>query len=183
MNVGICFLFIVLAWEWWVADASTMEHGGDVHLLFLHGGHWDYLLGQVINTAHHLILLDYLREEYGIMSHLHLQLLHHHFQKLAREGYEDRESLHAQGLITFEYQKLGGDVGEAPPFKPPREEIGQSYRAAQKHFGRYHPRAIPSCLSYQNDILSLLEDLEYARQHFLFFPSTNSKEEEELPGP
>ena len=84
------------------------------------GQHWDYLLGQVINTSHHLILIDYLREEYGIGSNFHLHLLHRHFEELARESYKDRESLYAQGLITFEYQKLGGDVGEAPWRKCPQ---------------------------------------------------------------
>jgi hypothetical protein len=145
------------------------------------GRHWDYLLGQVTNTAHHLILIDYLREEYGIGSNFHLQLLHRHFQKLASEAYEDRESLYAQGLITFEYQRLGRDVNEAVPLNPPREEIWQSYRAAQKHFGRYHSQSIPSTSAYRNDILSLLEDLEYARHHFLFFPRGNYKEEKGLP--
>jgi hypothetical protein len=120
------------------------------------GRHWDYLLGQVTNTAHHLILIDYLREEYGIGSNFHLQLLHRHFQKLASEAYKDRESLYAQGLW-------------------------QSYRAAQKHFGRYHSQSIPSTSAYRNDILSLLEDLEYARHHFLFFPRGNYKEEKGLP--
>jgi hypothetical protein len=145
------------------------------------GRHWDYLLGQVINTAHHLILIGYLREAYGIGSDLHLRLLHHHFQKLALEGYEDRESLYAQGLITFEYQKVGGDVGVVAPLSPRGEKIWQSYRAAQKHFGRYHFQGIPSYSAYRNDILSLLEDLEYVRHHFLFFPRTNSKEEKGLP--
>jgi hypothetical protein len=37
---------------------------------------WGYLLGQVANTAHHLILIDYLKEEYGIESGLHRRLLH-----------------------------------------------------------------------------------------------------------
>jgi hypothetical protein len=53
--------------------------------------------------------------------------------------------------------------------------------SAQKHFGRYHSQCIPSYSAYRNDILSLLEDLEYARHHFLFFPRTNSKEEKGLP--
>ena len=30
---------------------------------------WSYLLGQIPNTIHHLILIDYLTEEYGIESH------------------------------------------------------------------------------------------------------------------
>jgi len=168
------------------------------------GQHWDYLLGQVINTSHHVILLDYLWEEYGIGSNFHLHLLHRHFEELAREAYEDRESLFAQGLITFEYQKLGGDVGEIAPlagkcsaspaledgakgdninkipyreatpfrargFTSPREEIRQSYLAAQSHFDRYHSKTIPSPSAYQKDILSFLEDLGYPKEGFVFF--------------
>ena len=133
------------------------------------GQHWDYLLGQVINTSHHLILIDYLREEYGIGSNFHLHLLHRHFEELARESYKDRESLYAQGLITFEYQKLGGDVGEIAPLNSPGGEIRQSYLAAQRHFDRYHSKTIPSPSAYQKDILSFLEDLGYPKEGFVFF--------------
>jgi len=140
------------------------------------GQHWDYLLGQVINTAHHLILVDFLREEYGIGSNIHLHLLHRHFEELAREAYEDRESLFAQGLITFEYQKLGSDVAEMAPLNTPREEIWQSYRAAQRYFDRYHSKTIPSPSSYRNDILSFLEDLEYPKEGFVFFQARTRKD-------
>jgi len=145
------------------------------YYLFSMGQHWDYLLGQVINTSHHVILTNYLREEYGIESDIHLHLLHRHFEKLACENYEDRESLYAQGLITFEYQKLVGDVGEIAPLNSPREEIWSSYRAAQRHFNQYHSKAIPSPSAYQKDILSFLEDLGYLKEGFVFFQARTRK--------
>jgi hypothetical protein len=133
------------------------------------GQHWDYLLGQVTNTAHHLILIGYLREKYAIVSHLHLRLLQYHFEKMVRENFEDRESLYAQGLITFEYRKLIGEVDWVIPLNPQGQMIRQSYLAAQRHFDHYHFQTIPSPSSYRNDILSFLEDLGYAKEGFIFF--------------
>jgi len=50
------------------------------------GGNWDYLLGQLANTVHHLVLVDYLKEIYGIDSCLHLCLLNRNFSILARNN-------------------------------------------------------------------------------------------------
>jgi hypothetical protein len=51
----------------------------------------------------------------------------------------------------------------------PREEISQSYLAAQRHFDRYHSNTIPSPSAYRKDILSFLEDLGYPKEGFVFF--------------
>ena len=40
------------------------------------GRNWDFLLSQTTNTVHHLILIRYLKEKYGIESTLHRRLLH-----------------------------------------------------------------------------------------------------------
>jgi len=69
-------------------------------------GDWEYLLGQLANTVHHLILIDYLGEKYGIESRLHLHLLNHNFSILSKNSLKDKESLYAIGIIAFEYEKL-----------------------------------------------------------------------------
>jgi len=131
---------------------------------------WVYLLGQVANTVHHLILIDYLKEEYGIESGLHRRLLHHNFCIIANDNDRDKESLYARGLIAFEYEKLMGKIGRAinPHLQP--EFFRKAYHSAQKYFGRYGFRSIPIPSSYQEDILSFLEALGYQREDFVFFP-------------
>jgi hypothetical protein len=64
---------------------------------------WNYILGQIVNTAHHIILIDYLKEEFGIESSLHLQLLHHHFCRLAREGEKENTEQILYILEDLEY--------------------------------------------------------------------------------
>ena len=48
--------------------------------------YWDYFLGQTVNTVHHRILIDYLKEEYGIASNLHLALFRHNFRIVSEES-------------------------------------------------------------------------------------------------
>ncbi len=128
---------------------------------------WAYLLGQVVNTAHHLILTDYLREEYGIESSLHLRLLQHNFHIIANDDSRDKEALYARGLIAFEYEKLTGRIdpyGQSESFR-------KAYDSAKSYFGRYRFNAIPTSFSYQEDILYFLEALGYQREDFVFFPA------------
>jgi hypothetical protein len=133
-------------------------------------GDWQYLLGQLGNTIHHLILIDYLEEKYGIDSRLHLYLLNHNFSLFLKDSPHDKESLYAAGIITFEYEKLIGNVDRLIDLDHQAECLRKSYQSAQKHFGKYGFQSIPDPSSYKEDILSFLEDLGYQKQEFLFFP-------------
>jgi hypothetical protein len=133
-------------------------------------GDWEYLLGQLGNTTHHLILVDYLREKYGIGSSLHLHLLHHNFSVLAKDSPHDKESLYATGMIAFEYERLIGNVDRLIDLDHQTEFLKKSYQSARKHFGKYGFQTIPTPSVYREDILSFLEDLGYRKQDFLFFP-------------
>jgi hypothetical protein len=135
-------------------------------------GDWEYLLGQLGNTVHHLILIDHLKEKYGIKSRLHLHLLHHNFSILAKDGPKDKESLYAKGIIAFEYEKLIGKVDRLINLECQPEFFWKSYHSAQKRFGEYGFQAIPAPSSYRDDILSFLEDLGYQNEDFLFCPKS-----------
>ena len=138
------------------------------------GGNWEYLLGQLGNTVHHLILIDHLKEKYGIESRLNLHLLHNNFSILAKDGPKDKESLYAKGIVAFEYEKLIGKVDQLIDLESQTESFWKSYHSAQKHFGKYGFQSIPVPSSYEEDILSFLEDLGYQREDFMFFPQTAS---------
>jgi hypothetical protein len=133
-------------------------------------GDWVFLLGQISNTAHHLILIDYLRNEYGIESLLHYHLLQHNCHSLANDKLRDKESLYAKGLITFEYERLIGKVDRVNNICCQTDPFWKAYHTAQKHFGGYSSESIPSPAAYKEDILSLLGELGYQREDFLFFP-------------
>jgi hypothetical protein len=133
-------------------------------------GDWIFLLGQIANTAHHLILINYLRDEYGIESHLYRHLLKHNFRSIANDNCRDKESMYAEGLIAFEYESLVGEVGRIINISSQTDPFWNAYRAAQKHFGGYSSESIPSPIAYKEDILSLLEELGYHREDFVFFP-------------
>jgi len=132
-------------------------------------GDWEYLLGQLANTVHHLILIDYLEEKYGIDSSLHLHLLNHNFSILSKDSPQDKESLYATGIIAFEYEKLIGNVDRFIDLDHQTECFRKSYRSAQKHFGKYGFQTMPTPSVYKKDILSFLEDLGYEKKDFVFF--------------
>jgi hypothetical protein len=133
-------------------------------------GDWEYLLGQLANTVHHLVVIDYLKEEYQIESRVHLRLLNHNFSIIAKDNPKDKESLFAKGIIAFEYEKLVGDVDRLIDLDRQTEYFWRSYQSAQKYFRKYDLQSIPSPFSYREDILSFLEDLGYQKQDFVFFP-------------
>ena len=137
-------------------------------------GDWEYLLGQLANTVHHLILIDYLQKKYGIDSRLHLCLLNHNFILLSKDSSRDKESLYATGIIAFEYEKLIGNVDRFIDLDHQTECFRKSYQSAQKHFGKYGFQTIPTPSVYKKDILFFLEDLRYQKQDFLFFPCGGS---------
>ena len=133
-------------------------------------GDWEFLLGQLGNTVHHLIMVDYLKEKHGFESRLHLHLLNHNFSIIAKDSPKDKESQYAKGIIALEYETLIGKVNRL--FNPDyqTEFFWKSYHSAQKHFGKYGFQSIPDPSSYREDILSFLEDLGYQKQDFVFFP-------------
>jgi hypothetical protein len=131
---------------------------------------WVYLLGQIANTAHHLILIECLREEYGIESHLHLRLLRHNFRLFSKENNMDKESLYAKGIIAFEYEKLIGKVDRLINLDCQTEFFWKSYHSAQEHFDQYSFHSIPEPSSYRQIILSFLEALGFPKDYFVFFP-------------
>jgi len=134
------------------------------------GGDWEYFLGQLANTLHHLVLIDYLKENYGIASRLHLFLLSHNFNLLLKNSPRDKESLYAAGIIAFEFEKLAGNVERLIHFDYQSEFFRKSYQLAQEHFGKYGLRTIPTPSSYREDVLSFLQDLGYQKRDFIFFP-------------
>jgi hypothetical protein len=140
------------------------------HYFMSMSGDWEYLLGQLANTIHHLILIDYLKEKYGIGSRLHLHLLNCNFSLFLRETLGDKESIYAAGIIAFEHEKLTGNVDRLIDLDHQTEFFKTSYQSAQEHFGKYGFQSPPTPSSYQDDILSFLEDLGYQKQDFTFFP-------------
>ena len=148
-------------------------NGHDIFNFFINiSGDWNYLLGQIVNTVHHLILIDYLREEYGIESGLHLRLLQHNFRIIANENWRDKESLYAKGLIAFEYERLIGNMERGINVSRQTEPFWKAYQMAQEHFGKYSFRSISTSSAYEENISSFLEDLGYRRQDFVFFPQS-----------
>jgi hypothetical protein len=135
------------------------------------------LLGQIANTAHHLILTDYLRGRHGIGSDLHCRLLHHHFllfcyqsHFLANEAREDMESFYGEGIIAFEYGKILGRLNGVRNLPNQTDFFQQAVRSAEAHFGKYCFQSPPAPSSYEENVLSLLRDLGYERAGFAFFP-------------
>jgi hypothetical protein len=133
-------------------------------------GDWVYLLGQIANTAHHLVLMDFLKQEYGIEDRLHTYLLHQNFCVISNDHAGDKESQYANGLLAFEYEKVIGKVERVINIFRQTESFWQAYHSAQKHFGAYSFQSIPTPKGYKDDILSFLEDLGYPREDFVFFP-------------
>jgi hypothetical protein len=154
-----------------------IPHNGyneDVFLFYMSmSGDWVFLLGQISNTVHHLVLGEYLRKEYGIESHLHFHLLHHNLRVILGDGSSDKESLYAKGLIAFEYEKL---IGKLDRIFNPYDQTDQTnyfwkaYHMAQEHFGTYSFQSIPTPSNHRENILSFLEDLGYEQENFTFFP-------------
>ena len=137
--------------------------------------HWKYLLEQIVNTIHHQILIDYLKEGYGIGNDLQLTLLRHNFLIVSRSYYPDRESQYAKGLIAFEYEKRTAKVDQRLNLNRQSDFFWKAYHSAQEFFGAYTSRTIPSPSAYEEDVLGFLEDLGYQRRHFIFLPEVPSE--------
>ena len=131
---------------------------------------WFYLLGQIGNTTHHSILVDYLRTECGITSDLHLRLLEQNFSILAKEKDGDQESLYAKGIIAFEYERLIGTFGRMLNAFPQLDLFWKAYHSANEHFGSYRFPNIPTPSVHEENVLSFLEALGYPREDFVLWP-------------
>jgi len=137
--------------------------------------HWKYFLEQTVNTIHHQILVDYLKEEYRIVSNLQLTLFRHNFRIVLKSYYPDKESQYAKGLIAFEHKKLVGRIENVINPNQQPEFFWMAYCSAQKHFGGYGFHAIPPSLTYEESVFSFLEDLGYKRRDFRFVPVKSSE--------
>ncbi len=134
-------------------------------------GDWGFFLGQIANTVHHLILTDYLREEYNIESQLHLRLLYNNFRIIADDREMDEEALRGKAMIALEHERL---IGRPNMSLYPSHEVQPfwiAYEMAQEWFGKYSSQSIPTPSAYEENILSFLETQGYSRGGFIFYPS------------
>jgi hypothetical protein len=143
---------------------------------------WFYLLGQIPNTIHHLVLVGFLKEGYGITSSRHAHFLQRHFQNSGDEGSKDKELLYARGLAAFEYGKLVGPIERVINIKSQSELFWKAYDSAQKCFGDYSFSSIPTPSDYKENILSFLESFGYRKEDFMFFPKDVSDDREKGVG-
>ena len=142
--------------------AQVFEGGMDL------GRNWFFLLGQMTNTVHHLILVPYLEEVYGIGSELHLHLLKS--SCIHSVDLNDLESQRAGGLIAYEYERLIGKGNPWINLYGQSENFWKAFEAARRHFQKYGYPSIPSSFRYGENILYFLEDLGYFGEEFIFFP-------------
>jgi hypothetical protein len=129
---------------------------------------WFFFLGQMTNTLHHLILVPYLKEVYGIGSELQLHLLKR--SCVPSLNINDQEPQPIGGLIAYEYKRL---LGEGNPWIKLYGQSGdfqKALEAARRHFQRIGYPSIPSPSCYKENIFSFLEDLGYLREEFTLFP-------------
>ncbi len=131
-------------------------------------GNLDYLVGQLGNTIHHLIMVGCLKEKYGIESALHLRLLSHSLKVTGSRDSMDKESLHVKGIIAFEYEKLSSGIEERIDFPPGQSFLEKAYHSAGRHFGGYGFPFIPPASSYEGSIFSFLRELGYHEDDFTF---------------
>jgi hypothetical protein len=129
---------------------------------------WFFFLGQMTNTVHHLILVPYLKEIYGIESGLHLQLLKR--SCISSDDLNDLELQHNGGLIAYEYERLIGERNPWINFYSQSGNFQRTFESAHKHFREYCLLTIPSPPLHKKNILSFLEDLGYPAGEFIFFP-------------
>jgi hypothetical protein len=152
------------------ASNSSQISGGEVRSNI----EWISFLGQMTNTVHHLILVPYLREIYGIESGLHLQLLNN-FCTLPI-NLNDRESHRTGGLIAYELERLIGKGVRWINLYGQSESFRKVFEAARKYFQEYGYPSIPSSSHYEENIFSFLEELGYFAGEFIFFPPLHSRQ-------
>jgi hypothetical protein len=129
---------------------------------------WFFFLGQMTNTVHHLILVPYLKEIYGIESGLHLQLLKR--SCVSSVDLNDLELQYTGGVIAYEYGRLIGERNPWINLYSQSRDFQKTFETAHKHFRGYCLLTIPSPPLHKSNILSFLEDLGYPGGEFIFFP-------------
>lgn len=151
-------------------DFSAGKQPGYFRLFLNLNKFWNYFLGQTLNTIHHQILIDYLKEEYGIASALHPALFLHNSRIVANGQSPDKESQYAKGLIAFECEtRMSKTDREINPYRHP-EFFWKAYCPAKTFFEAYSFKKIPAVSTYEEDIHFFLGDLGYRRQDFELFP-------------
>ena len=129
---------------------------------------WFYLLGQIQNTIHHLILVGFLKKGYGITSSRHAHFLQRHFQISGDEGSKDKDIALRKGLAAFQYGKLVGPIERVINIKSRSKFFWKAYYSAQKCFGNYGFSSIPYPPIYKEDMQSFLESLDTERRTLCF---------------
>ena len=143
--------------------ASRMFKGG-----MDNGKNWVFFLGQMSNTMHHLILVPYLKEIYGIESRLQFHLLKSSCTPSI--DLNDQESHYTGGLIAYEYKRLVGTGNQWADLYCQSKNFWKAFKAAGRYFHEYSYPSIPSSSRYEENILSFLKDLGYLGDEFIFFP-------------
>jgi hypothetical protein len=129
---------------------------------------WFFFLGQMTNTMHHLILVPYLKEVYGIESGLHLQLIRRSI--ISSMNLNDLELQYSGGLIAYEYERFIEKGSGWVDLYSQSENFWKAFEAARNYFHGYGYPSIPSSSLYEENALSFLEDLGYFGEEFIFFP-------------
>ena len=111
------------------------------------------------DVTHHLILVDLLREEFGIHSDLHLDLIRNNLG----DYLSDTELLQqVKALRVFEYKKLIGNMEEIISVSDQGESFQKTYVSAVTRFGEYdfeHIFSLPD--HYKENMISFLMDIGY----------------------
>jgi hypothetical protein len=129
---------------------------------------WFFFLGQMTNTLHHLILVPYLKEVYGIGSELQLHLLKR--SCVPSMDFNDQELQPIGGLIAYEYERLIGDGNPWIKLYGQSGDFQKALEAARRYFRKIGYPPIPSSSCYKKNIFSFLRDLGYLIEEFTLFP-------------
>jgi len=119
------------------------------------------ILQAIQNVTHHLILVDLLREEYGIHSDLYLSLI----RRNLGEYLSDTELMQeVKALRVFEYEKLVGRVEDVVTAGTQVKSFQKAYESADTRFGKYGFKHMPPSNDYKEDIITFLKDIGQIRQ-------------------
>jgi hypothetical protein len=119
------------------------------------------ILQTIQNVTHHLILVDLLREEYGIHTDLHLRLI----RRNLGEYLSDTELMQeTKALRVFEYEKLVARMEEAVTAGTQVKSFQKAYASAGIRFASYSFKDVPTSNEYKEDVLSFLKDIGRIRQ-------------------
>ncbi len=119
------------------------------------------ILQAIQNVTHHLILVDLLREEYGIHSDLYLSLIRRNFG----EYLSDTELMQeVKALRVFEYEKLVGRVEDVATAGTQVKCFQKAYESTDTIFSKYGFKHMPPSNDYKEDIITFLKEIGQIRQ-------------------